>query len=83
MSDLQMIVVMIITGLGALAFFMIKHWTKSWDSKFISHDKRISKHDVEIATLAANMEHIKETTDETRKDIKEFLSKSDGARSAG
>ena len=82
MSDIQTIVVMIITGLGALAFFMIKHWTNSWDRKFISHDKRISKHDVQIATLAANMDHIKETTDETREDIKRFLRKTDGARSA-
>ena len=83
MSDIQTVVVMIITGLGALAFFMIKHWTKYWDGKFISHDKRISKHDVEIATISANMEHIKVATDETRKDIKQLLRKTDGARSAG
>jgi len=82
MSEAQYVVALLITGLGAVAFFMIKGWARSWDKKMTDHGERLGVHDIEIATITANMEHIKTTGDETRADVKELLRQANGARSA-
>ena len=83
MSEAQYVVVVLITGLGAIAFFMIKNWARNWETKLTAHDKRLGSHDIQIATITANMEHIRVTGDETRDDVKKLLRLGNGARSAG
>jgi len=83
MSQAQYIVVILITGLGAVAFFMIKNWARNWETRLTAHDDRLGNHDIQIATITANMEHIRTTGDETRDDVKELLRQSNGARSKG
>jgi len=83
MSEAQYVVVVLIGGLGAVAFFMIKNWARNWETTLVAHDERLGRHDVEIATITANMEHIRVTGDETRDDVKELLRQSNGARSTG
>ena len=89
MTDAQYILISLVGGLGAIAFFMIKSWAKSWDTRLAAHDHRIGRHDVQIATITANMEHIRVTGDETRDDVKILLRRSsgvkadNGARSSG
>jgi len=82
MSEAQYVVVTLIGGLGAIAFFMIKKWAGDWETRLTAHDNRLGRHDIEIATITANMEHIRVTGDETREDVKELLRLGNGARSA-
>ena len=81
MPEPQYIVAIIITGLGMVAFFMIKNWANNWETRLTAHDDRLGDHDVHIATLKANIEHIRQTADETRTDVKELL-KQNGHRSS-
>ena len=80
MSDAQYIVILLISGLGTVAFLMIKHWARTWETKLTAYDERLGNHDVQIATITANMEHIRVTGDETRDDVKELLRQSNGKR---
>ena len=82
MSDTQTIVALLIAGLGAVAFFMIKNWARNWETRLTAHDSRLTRHDVQLATITANMEHIRVTGDETRDDVKELLRNQHGARSS-
>ena len=81
MTESQYILISLIGGLGAVAFFMIKSWARNWETRISAHDLRLGRHDVEIATITANMEHIRVTGDETRDNIKTLLRRSSGARS--
>ncbi len=78
MSDAQYIVILLISGLGTVAFLMIKNWARTWETKLTAHDERLGDHDVQIATITANMEHILVTGDKTRDDVKELLRQSNG-----
>ena len=90
MPEPQHIVALIITGLGAVAFFMIKSWANTWetrltavDDRLDSHEKRLGKHDVNHATLETNLENITKITQETRNDVKDLLRNSNGNRATG
>ena len=85
MSEVQYVVVAIITGLGGIALLMIKNWARTWETKLIAHDKKLENHGLQIATITANMEHIRVTGDETRDDVKELLRQLSGRnnRSSG
>lgn len=83
MTEAQYILISLVGGLSAVAFFMIKNWARNWESRLTAHDKRLGTHDVQIATITANMEHIRVTGDATRVDVKELLRQSNGARSSG
>ena len=83
MSDAQSIVAIAFTGLAAVAFFMIKSWARNWESRLTAHDSRLTKHAVEIATITANMEHIRVGVDETREDVKELLRNSNNGSRHG
>lgn len=78
MSDAQYIVSLLITGLGIVAFLMIKNWARTWETRLTAHDERLEDHGLKIATITANMEHIRVTGDETREDVKELLRQSNG-----
>jgi len=78
MSDAQYIVILLISGLGTVAFLMIKHWARTWETKLIAHDEKLKDHGLQIATITANMEHIRVGVDETRDDVKELLKQSNG-----
>jgi len=80
MSDAQYIVILVISGLGAIAFLMIKKWARTWETKLVAHDEKLQDHGLKIATITANMEHIRVTGDETRDDVKELLRQSNGKR---
>ena len=78
-----------ITALLAVAGFMIREWKRSWENRVLAHDDRLDIHtiklseqDVTNATIMANMEHIKETGDQTASDVKELL-KANGKRATG
>lgn len=85
----ERIAVILITGLACVAWFMIRGWKKSWEDRVLAHDDRLDIHaikhseqDVTNATIAANMEHIKETGDQTARDVKALL-KANGKRATG
>lgn len=73
MANIETIIAFIISSLLAAAFFMIKNWHKNWEATLSEHDKRLGNHDIQLATITANMEHIKTTGDETRVDVKRLL----------
>ncbi len=52
---------------------MVKSWASSWETRLTAHDDRLGDHDVQIAYLKANVEHIRATADETHTDVKELL----------
>lgn len=68
------IVAIIMTSLGAVAWYMIRSWANRWETRLTAHDDRLGNHDVHIATLQANLEHIRVTSDETHDDVKKLLS---------
>lgn len=83
------IAAVLITGLGCIAWFMIRNWKDTWETRIVAHDDRLDIHtikhseqDVVNATIMANMEHIKETGDQTASDVKELL-KANGKRASG
>ena len=79
--DSSSIVAIIIASLGIVAWAMIRHWARTWETRLTAHDDRLGNVDIQIATITANMEHILITGDETRKDVKELLRNANGARS--
>lgn len=81
MAESQYLLMTLIASLSAVAFFMIKNWARSWEAKLISHEEKIGEHDIQIAIITANMEHIRITGDETREDVKELLRNQNGSRS--
>ncbi len=81
MIESQYLLITLIGSLSAVAFFMIKNWALSWQAKLALHEERLGEHDVEIATISANMEHIRITADETREDVKELLRNQNASRS--
>lgn len=81
MTESQYLLITLIGSLSAVAFFMIKSWATSWQAKLALHDKTLGEHDVQIATITANMEHIRVTADETREDVKTLLRNQNASRS--
>ena len=82
-------VAIFITALIAVAGFLMKQREKRWETRLIAQDSRLDKHDVkhgehdvQIAILQANVEHIRATGDETSADVKELL-KLNGKRATG
>ncbi len=73
MTEIETILVTIISALGIVTFFMIRSWAMSWELRLNAHDERLGEHDVDLATISTNMEHIKVSVDETRDDVKELL----------
>ena len=80
MPDTIELMAYLITGLSVVAWTMIKGWKASWETRLTAQDKRLNQQGLEIATITANMEHIRVTGDETRKDVKELLKNSNGRR---
>ena len=73
---------LLIAGLGTVAWVMIRKWANTWETRLLHqdrrldlHNKRISDNELETATLKSDVRHIKETSDETRADVKEILRK--------
>ncbi len=82
MPEIEKLLALIVTGLGFVAWAMIKGWANRWETRLVTQDDRLSNHDVQIATITANMEHIRVTGDETREDVKQLLRNANGGRSA-
>jgi len=88
-TETQYVAATVISALGAIAFFMIRSWAHNWETKLTAHDDRLGKHDVQLATISANMKHIRISVDETRDDVKELLKNANtngvrnGSRSTG
>lgn len=87
--DSSQLAAVVITVLIAAVGFMMKGWSSRWESRLAAQDARLDKHaerhgehDVNHATLANELEHIKTTTNGTAKDVRELL-KSNGKRSTG
>jgi len=83
------ITALLITALIAVAAFLMKQRERRWETRLIAQDSRLDghdvkhgQHDVQIAILQANVEHIRATGDETSADVKELL-KLNGKRSTG
>ena len=81
MAESQYLLITLIGSLSAVAFFMIKSWATGWQAKLALYEDRIGEHDVQIATITANMEHIRITADETREDVRELLRNQNASRS--
>lgn len=81
MAESQYLLITLIGSLSAVAFFMIKSWATSWQGKLASYEERIGEHDVQIARITTNMEHIRVTADETREDVKQLLRNQNASRS--
>ncbi len=82
MPDSPMLAILV-AALGAVAWWMIRRWATSWETRLTAQDDRLDKHDVNIAVLKANLEHIRTTGDETRADVKVLLQQSNGRRTTG
>ena len=80
MTESQYILLSLITGLGAVAFLMIKNWARTWESRLTACDYRLEQHDLQIATITANMEHIFVIGDETHDNVEELLRQSGGVK---
>jgi hypothetical protein len=81
---------LLVTALIGLAGVMIRNYFSHWETRMIAQDDRLDDHDskytdhaVQIATIKANMEHIRTTGDETSKDVKTLLRHSNGNRATG
>jgi len=77
-------------ALIGLAGFMIRNYFSNWETRMIAQDDRLDDHDtkytdhaVQIATIKANMEHIRATGDETSADVKKLLRRPNGNRATG
>ena len=88
--DPEYIAGLLVLALIGLAGHMIRNYFSNWETRMIAQDERLDSHDdkytdhaVQIATIKANMEHIRATGDETSKDVKTLLRHSNGNRSTG
>ena len=88
MVEPQYVLAVIITGLGAIAFHMIRNWAKTWETRMAAQDRRMDKHEewhgehhTNHAVLKNDLEHIKKTSDQTAADVKELLQRD--ARASG
>jgi hypothetical protein len=79
----------LITGLGCIAWYMIRTWKETWETRVLAHDDRLDIHaikhseqDVVNATIKTHMEHIKVVGDQTASDVKELLN-ANGKRASG
>ena len=73
----------LITALG----FMLKSWKAGWEERLAAQDRRLDRHtdrhnehDTNHAMLTERLDHIKDTAEETRQDVKELLKQSNGRR---
>lgn len=80
---------LIVGSLSLVAGWLIRNWARTWRDRVMAQDKRLdehdtkhTKHDVHHAEMKANLEHIRATADETRKDVKELL-RQNGKRNTG
>lgn len=83
--ELEHYIVLAMSGLAAVAWFMIRVISRGWDDRILLNSEKIDEtrgkvweHDSELATIKANMEHIRKTGDETREDVKAILRNSNG-----
>jgi len=81
---------LLVAALIALASWMIRNYFKGWETRIVAQDDRLNAHTnsltnhaVEIATIKANMEHIRATGDETSQDVKKLLRRANGNRVTG
>ena len=79
------IAALVITSLGAVAWWMIRNWAKNWETRIAAqdrrleiHDNRLNEHDTLHAITNANLEHIRDQVDETHDDVKRILSGNSG-----
>ena len=79
------IIAILITTLIASLGFLIAGWIKSWETRIVAQDKRLDRHDglhsnheIKHATIVAELDNLKVTADETRKDVKELLRYANG-----
>ncbi len=80
---------LIVGSLSVVAWWLIRSWARTWKDRVMAQDKRLdehdtkhTEHDVNHAVLKANLEYIRATADETRKDVKELL-RQNGKRNTG
>jgi len=83
------ITAVILGALICVAGYLMRQRAKTWETRLTGQDDRLDKHatkhaqhDVQIAILQANVDHIRTTGDETSADVKELL-KLNGKRSTG
>jgi len=81
---------LLVVALLSLAGYMIRNYFKGWETRIVAQDERLddhankyTNHAVEIATIKANMEHIRATGDETSQDVKKLLRCANGNRTTG
>jgi hypothetical protein len=75
------IAALVIASLGTVAWWMIRNWARTWETRISAqdrrleiHDNRLNEHDTLHAITSANLEHIREQVDETHDDVKRILS---------
>jgi len=73
----------IIGLLVLLAGWLCRRVWVTQDDKVRTAVKKIGEHDVQIAIIKANMEHIRNTGDETSKDVKRLLQINGTKRNTG
>ncbi len=62
-----------------------RDWSKDWKDRILAqdrrleiHDDRLTEHDIELAEITRDISYIKETSGETRKDVKTLLRLANG-----
>ncbi len=82
------VVSLIMAGLGFVAWVALMWWSKGWQDELAEAKETIKKHqdlhnehNVRFAVLTTELGSIKETVDETHKDVKQLLQ--NGNRTAG
>jgi len=80
----------IFTGLILALVWLWKRWATSIKTEVIAlaaemktGKKKTAVHDVQIAVIQANIEHIRATGDQTSLDVKEILKHTNGKRATG
>jgi len=81
---------LLVAALITLAGWMIRSYFRGWETRIVAQDDRlnahtnsITNHGLEIATIKANMEHIRTIGDQTSEDVKELLRQANGNRTTG
>ncbi len=72
---------LIIGGLGTVAWFMIRNWAKTWETRIAAqdrrleiHDNRLNEHETVLEVTKTDIKHIRSQVDETHDDVKRLLS---------
>lgn len=79
-----------IVSLLGLAGRLMYVWARNWETKLLKQDRRldlqgkvINRHENELIALTKDVEHIRDTADETKDDVKQLLRLANGNRSTG